>query len=92
MQIAHLSRREVYHPRAPLSGGVDESFTGRSLEFSLVRTLVVVFYVCQGLTRMTMAFLVSRPVASLCLDDKYVGLELTLIGCIETSAIARLES
>ena len=48
LQIAHSLRREMYHPRAPLGGSVDESLARRNSEFSLMRTLVLVFYVRQS--------------------------------------------
>ena len=50
LQITHLSKREVYHPWASLGGDIDKSPTGRSEDFSFVRTLTLFFfYECQGI-------------------------------------------
>ena len=55
LQIAHLSKCEIYHLRVPLSGGVDKSLTGRSSDFFLVQTPVSSFMYVGVLTKMTMA-------------------------------------
>ena len=72
----------MYHPRVSLGSNVDESLAGYNLDFSLVQISVSSFMYVRALTRMTMASWSVAPKR----DNKYVGLYMTLIECIEISA------
>ena len=49
-----------------------------------------VFYECQDIDKNDKSLLIDRPVAPR--SDKYVSLDLTLIGCIEILAGTHLKS